>query len=198
MSNTTPERGVRRLRIAAALTGASALAALAAISPSIADSDRASVAASAQAEARTRSSVVDPEPEVPTSAPLSDRVLVAASQDEVEPAPEPETTAAEAAPPEPAPEPARSVWDQLADCESGSWTGDGGFVEASANWSATAGMFEGGLQFHPNTWDGYKDPGMPGAAYDATREQQIAVAERVLAEQGWKAWPVCSRKLGLR
>jgi hypothetical protein len=34
--------------------------------------------------------------------------------------------------------------------------------------------------------------------HQASRTQQIAVAERVLAAQGWKAWPACSRKLGLR
>src|SRR5690606_20551051 len=31
----------------------------------------------------------------------------------------------------------------------------------------------------------------------ATRGQQIVVAERVLANQGWGAWPVCSRKSGV-
>jgi hypothetical protein len=31
-----------------------------------------------------------------------------------------------------------------------------------------------------------------------SRSQQIKVAERVLQKQGWKAWPVCSRKLGYR
>ena len=35
-------------------------------------------------------------------------------------------------------------------------------------------------------------------AYLASREQQIVVAERVLASQGWGAWPGCSSKLGLR
>ena len=34
-------------------------------------------------------------------------------------------------------------------------------------------------------------------AYQASREQQITVAERVLASQGWGAWPACSAKLGL-
>jgi hypothetical protein len=35
-------------------------------------------------------------------------------------------------------------------------------------------------------------------AYKASREEQIVVAERVLAEQGWNAWPSCSRKTGVR
>lgn len=187
-----------RTRAAAILTGAGLLATLVTVAPSLANSDTPTIRAASD-DARP---VLETIPgEVPDSAPLSEQVLIAASADAIEPAPEPEPVeAAEAAPPEPAPapEPARSVWDQLADCESGSWTGDGGFVTGSANWGATAGTFEGGLQFHPDTWDGFKDPGMPDAAYQASREQQIAIAERVLDAQGWGAWPVCSRKLGLR
>ena len=197
MSTTTPSTGVRRLRSAAALTALGLAATAAAGAAATSSNDTAAVRA---ADPASRPVVEVVTNSVVTSSPLSDRLLIAASADEVEPAPEPENVAAEAAPPEPAPEPEpqRSVWDRVADCESGSWTGNGGFVEGSANWSATAGMFEGGLQFHPDTWDAYKDPGMPGAAYEASRAQQIAVGERVLAAQGWGAWPVCSRKLGLR
>lgn len=79
-----------------------------------------------------------------------------------------------------------SVWDRLAVCEAG------------GNWASTVGLYEGGLQFHPDTWDAYKPAGYPEAAYQASRDQQILVAERVLAQQGWAAWPACSRKLGLR
>lgn len=79
-----------------------------------------------------------------------------------------------------------TVWDRLAECESG------------GNWQSTVGLYEGGLQFHPQTWDAYKPAGYPAAAYQASREQQILVAERVLASQGWGAWPACSAKLGLR
>ncbi|MGH0053625.1 MAG: transglycosylase family protein, partial [Sphaerochaetaceae bacterium] len=43
-----------------------------------------------------------------------------------------------------------------------------------------------------------KPEGYPEAAYQATREQQILVGERVQAAQGWKAWPACSLKIGLR
>jgi hypothetical protein len=32
----------------------------------------------------------------------------------------------------------------------------------------------------------------------ATRLDQIKIAERVLAGQGWGAWPACTKKLGLR
>jgi nucleoid-associated protein YgaU len=76
-----------------------------------------------------------------------------------------------------------STWDRLAQCESG------------GNWSINTGNgFYGGLQFTAGTWAAL---GGPGLAQHATREQQIAVAERVLAKQGWGAWPACSRKLGL-
>lgn len=76
-----------------------------------------------------------------------------------------------------------SVWDRIAACES------------SGDWSASGGGYEGGLQFTPSTWRAY---GGSGHAYDASREEQISVAERVLAGQGWGAWPVCSRKVGVR
>lgn len=79
---------------------------------------------------------------------------------------------------------ARSArWDRLAHCES------------SGNWAADTGNgFSGGLQFTRSTWRAY---GGRGEARDATREEQITVAERVLADQGWKAWPACSAELGL-
>jgi uncharacterized protein YukE len=77
-----------------------------------------------------------------------------------------------------------SVWDRLAECESG---GDWGI--------ATGNGYYGGLQFDANTWAAY---GGSGYAHQASREQQIAVAERVLAAQGWAAWPACSAQLGLR
>jgi LysM repeat protein len=76
-----------------------------------------------------------------------------------------------------------TTWDRLAQCESG------------GNWAINTGNgFSGGLQFTPSTWHAF---GGEGRAEDASREQQIAVAERVLAKQGWGAWPACSRKLGL-
>ncbi len=76
-----------------------------------------------------------------------------------------------------------SVWDKLAQCES------------TGNWAINTGNgFSGGLQFTPGTWRAF---GGTGVAHHASREQQIVVAERVLAKQGWGAWPACSRKLGL-
>jgi LysM repeat protein len=77
-----------------------------------------------------------------------------------------------------------STWDALAECESG------------GNWSINTGNgYYGGLQFSPSTWAGF---GGTGSAAAASKEQQIAVAEKVLAVQGWNAWPACSAKLGLR
>ncbi|HSU45436.1 MAG TPA: transglycosylase family protein [Arthrobacter sp.] len=76
-----------------------------------------------------------------------------------------------------------STWDALAQCESG------------GNWSINTGNgFSGGLQFTSSTWAAYGGTGSP---QNASREQQIAVAERVQASQGWGAWPSCSSQLGL-
>ena len=76
-----------------------------------------------------------------------------------------------------------STWDALAQCESG------------GNWSTNTGNgFSGGLQFTPQTWAAYGGTGSP---QNASRAQQIAVAEKVQASQGWGAWPACSAKLGL-
>ena len=76
-----------------------------------------------------------------------------------------------------------STWDALAQCESG------------GNWAIDTGNgFSGGLQFTPGTWSAF---GGAGYAANASKTEQIAVAERVLAGQGWGAWPACSAKLGL-
>ena len=89
-------------------------------------------------------------------------------------------SAANAAVPATAP---ASTWDSLAQCESG------------GNWGINTGNgYAGGLQFSPGTWAAY---GGTGSAANASREQQIAVAEKVQAGQGWGAWPACAAKLGL-
>lgn len=84
--------------------------------------------------------------------------------------------------------PARqNPWDRIAQCESG------------GNWSANTGNgYYGGLQFNPATWTSYGGGAYAGTANHATRSQQIAIAEKVLRAQGWKAWPSCSRKVGVR
>src|SRR4051812_8801220 len=66
-------------------------------------------------------------------------------------------------------------WDELAQCESG------------GNWNTDTGNgFSGGLQFTPSTWRAFGGSGSPEGA---SRSEQIAVAERVKAEQGMSAWP---------
>jgi hypothetical protein len=76
------------------------------------------------------------------------------------------------------------VWDRLAQCESG------------GNWGVNTGNgYSGGLQFAPGTW---RANGGTGSAHNASRAEQIRVAERVRATQGWGAWPACSARLGLR
>jgi len=71
-------------------------------------------------------------------------------------------------------------WSAIAACESG------------GNWSASTGNgFYGGLQFTEQTWLGYGGGQYASSANQASKAQQIAVAERVLAGQGIGAWPVC-------
>lgn len=80
-----------------------------------------------------------------------------------------------------------SVWDAIAQCE------------ATGNWSINTGNgFSGGLQFTPSTWAAFGGNEYAPQAWQATREQQIAVAQKVQAAQGWGAWPACTAKLGLR
>jgi hypothetical protein len=87
--------------------------------------------------------------------------------------------------------PGDTVWDALARCEAGGrWD-----AVRTANGRV---LFSGGLQFTPRTWAAFRPDGFPEQASHATREQQIEVAERVRARQGWGAWPSCSRRLGLR
>jgi hypothetical protein len=85
----------------------------------------------------------------------------------------------------------RNVWDELAQCESG------------GNWSANTGNgYGGGLQFaHTarwSTWNSYGGNQYTSHPWEASREQQIDIAEQVLQSSGWGAWPGCARKLGLR
>lgn len=92
---------------------------------------------------------------------------------------------------EPAPEPSvnyasgSTVWDQLAQCESG------------GNWATNTGNgYYGGLQFSLSTWQSYGGSGLPS---ENSRETQIMIAERVRAADGggYSSWPACSQALGL-
>ncbi len=77
-----------------------------------------------------------------------------------------------------------TVWDQLAECESG------------GNWAINTGNgYYGGLQFNLSTWQSYGGTGYP---HEASRETQIAIATKVRdANGGYGAWPACSAELGL-
>jgi Transglycosylase-like domain/LysM domain len=118
---------------------------------------------------------------------------------EAVPAPEPaprvnEVPRPRANPPTPAPAPSPptpgpdgGVWATIAACESG------------GNWAINTGNgYYGGLQFSQSTWEGYGGLAYAPRADLASPGEQIAVAERTLAGQGWGAWPACSSRAGLR
>jgi nucleoid-associated protein YgaU len=76
-------------------------------------------------------------------------------------------------------------WDAIAQCESG------------GNWSINTGNgYYGGLQFSSGTWLAYGGGAYAPTASQASRAQQIAVAERTLAGQGIGAWPTCGKRGG--
>ena len=77
-----------------------------------------------------------------------------------------------------------TVWDSLAECESG------------GDWAINTGNgYYGGLQFSSDTWLAYGGDAYAPRADLASKGAQIAVAEKVLAAQGRGAWPVCGRNL---
>ncbi|MCL6733047.1 transglycosylase family protein [Streptomyces neyagawaensis] len=77
-----------------------------------------------------------------------------------------------------------SEWDAVAQCESG------------GDWSINTGNgYYGGLQFSASTWAGYGGTQYASTADQASKAQQIAIAEKVLAGQGKGAWPVCGKGL---
>src|SRR5689334_1235277 len=74
-------------------------------------------------------------------------------------------------------------WDAVAHCES------------RGNWSINTGNgYYGGLQFSRSTWRAYGGARFAATADQATRAEQILIAERVLDGQGIGAWPTCGRK----
>jgi murein DD-endopeptidase MepM/ murein hydrolase activator NlpD len=78
------------------------------------------------------------------------------------------------------------TWNKVAACES------------TSNWSINSGNgFYGGLQFTQSTWEAYGGRAYAARADLASKDQQIAVAEKVLDGQGPGAWPVCSARAGL-
>lgn len=79
-----------------------------------------------------------------------------------------------------------TTWDLVAKCES------------TNNWSINTGNgYYGGLQFSASTWKAFGGHKYAPNAHLATKQQQINIAEKVLAVQGPGAWPVCSVRAGL-
>ncbi len=115
-----------------------------------------------------RSQVVD--------SPVTEVVEVGTREPEPEPAPAPESAANFAG--------GSTVWDSLAQCESG------------GNWAINTGNgYYGGLQFNLGTWQAYGGSGLPS---QASRETQIAIATKLRdASGGYGAWPSCASSLGL-
>ncbi|WP_149828733.1 transglycosylase family protein [Streptomyces tailanensis] len=73
-----------------------------------------------------------------------------------------------------------TTWDQVADCESG------------GSWSADTGNGRyGGLQMTQESWESYGGLDYATSPDQASRSQQIAVAEKILADQGVGAWSTC-------
>jgi hypothetical protein len=103
-------------------------------------------------------------------------------------APSAGSSSADAATAEPASAPQSSrTWEQLAQCESGGdWTTD------------TGNGYAGGLQFDAATWKAYGGDRYAPSAEQASKDQQITVAEKVRQDRGgYSAWPACSKRLGL-
>jgi hypothetical protein len=130
---------------------------------------------STQSAATTESSAVEdttteaPEPTATTEAPTT----------------EPPTTAPPTTDP---PAVSYSLWDELAECESG------------GNWAINSGNgYYGGLQFLLSTWQINGGTAFAAYPHQATREQQITVGERVVAANGgsFGAWGACAASLGL-
>ena len=123
----------------------------------------------------------DPLP-TPGSAPMEATLHSAAT-----PAPAPRATTRTSEPrPPTATYSGDSVWDDLARCESG------------GNWSINTGNgYYGGLQFNYGTWHDYGGGEFADYPHQATREEQIIVAERLRADRGYAPWPACRAKLGL-
>lgn len=79
-----------------------------------------------------------------------------------------------------------TVWDKVAQCESG------------GNWKINTGNgYYGGLQFLGSSWRAYGGRKYASQAHRATKGEQIAIARRVLADVGRGAWPTCGRRANL-
>jgi len=113
------------------------------------------------------------------------RIVVQGTAERPAPAP---TPAPAPAPAPAAPSVGSSVWDSLAQCESG------------GNWAINTGNgYYGGLQFLQSTWLAYGGGAYASYPHLASREAQIAVATRLRDANGgsYGAWPACAASLGL-
>jgi hypothetical protein len=152
------------------------------------------------AEARIGScDLIHPDQGLRLTVPADERARIDAWFAAIPPPLEPELAPARAAAPRAAPRaptpapapranaPTGSVWDTIAACESG------------GNWAINTGNgYYGGLQFTQGTWAAYGGLEYAPRADLASPAEQIAVAERTLAGQGWGAWPSCASRAGLR
>lgn len=151
-------------------------------------SSRLSIVEDGAPAAATAERVADHVLPTPAAVPMEATLHAVAT-----PPPAPRPPAAPPAPPAapPAPRPAvtysgDSVWDDLARCESG------------GNWAINTGNgYYGGLQFNYGTWHDYGGGAYAEYPHQASREEQIAVAERLRAARGYAPWPACRTKLGL-
>ena len=141
-------------------------------------STRTALTAPAAATDAAEAVVVEPAP-TPGDAPMEATLHAVAT-------PPPAPVAAAPAPQRVVTYDGDTVWDDLAQCESG------------GNWAINTGNgYYGGLQFSYPTWHGYDGGEFAEYPHEATREQQIIVAERLHAARGFQPWPACRIKLGL-
>ena len=77
-----------------------------------------------------------------------------------------------------------SVWDRIAACET------------QGDWSMQGPSFSGGVGFANSTWSSFGGNEFAPNAGQATREEQIIVAERVRARVGMRAWG-CAKRVGI-
>ena len=79
------------------------------------------------------------------------------------------------------------TWNRMAHCES------------TSRWHVNTGNgYYGGLQISPRTWRAFGGKKFAQLPHRATKREQIRVAERIKRNQGWGAWPHCSRAIGVR
>ena len=189
------------LLLAVAVAGVSLLAPLAARSAAPIDPDMAAalipVAGTPFAETDRGSLIGRQKRAAPSAAPARPAESLSADAMASPPAALMEATLIIAPTPAPAPMAATraaspatysgsSVWDDLARCESG------------GNWAINSGNgYYGGLQFSHPTWHGYGGGEFAEYPHEASREEQIVVAERLRATRGYQPWPACRAKLGL-